>query len=136
MERLSITSDPVLFRKARLWAADLAREAGLGEDDIRDLEVALSEACSNAHRHAYRGRTDGRLELTVDRAEGMITVAVRDYGGAFDARAYRAPQLGEPAEGGYGLFLMRRLVDEIELLNMDPGVQVILRKRRRAEAIE
>lgn len=134
MSRLSIASDPALFRRARRWAASVAREAGLDEKEARDLGIAVSEACANAHRHAYRGRTDGRVNLEAAGEDGAVTVAIRDYGGSFDASAYRPPDPDEPGEGGYGLYLMRCLVDEVEVRNMDPGVQVILRKRRRRSA--
>lgn len=134
MSRLIIASDPALFRRARQWAASVAREAGLDEEEVRDLGIAVSEACSNAHRHAYLGRTDGRVDLEAAGEDGAVAVAVRDYGRSFDAEAYRPPDPSEPGEGGYGLYLMRCLVDEVEVRNMNPGVQVILRKRRRRPA--
>jgi serine/threonine-protein kinase RsbW len=131
MKRLRIPSDPAFFRRARRWAATIAREAGFDERDVRDLEIALSEACSNAHRHAYGGRTDGFVDLEAADDATAITIAVRDYAGHFRPESYRPPSPDSPGEGGYGLYLMRCLVDEVEVRNMDPGVEVLLRKRRK-----
>ncbi|MBZ5638919.1 MAG: ATP-binding protein [Acidobacteriia bacterium] len=61
LEALSIRSDPARIRDARTWIAAVARSAGFTEEETHDLAVALSEVCSNSHRHSYRGRTDGRF---------------------------------------------------------------------------
>ncbi len=131
LEAFSIRSDPARIRDARKWVASLARSAGFTEEETHDLTVALSEACSNSHRHSYRGRTDGRIDLEAEVENDRLSVTIRDYGVAFDPSAYRAPLLSEPREGGYGLHLIRNLMDEVQYTDMGVGTRVVLVKRRR-----
>lgn len=130
--RFEISSDPDRFRDARAFLLEAARLAGLDEACLHDVVVALSEACSNAYRHGYAGRTDGRIELHVAWDEERFTVRVRDWGERFDPRAVAAPDLDEPREGGYGVFLMRNLMDELRYRDAGDGMELVMTKLRPA----
>jgi serine/threonine-protein kinase RsbW len=131
-ERLSIRSDPVLIRDARRWLTRIVDGAGWSGEESHDLAVALSEACSNAYRYAYEGRTDGRIDLFVELWADEIELAVRDYGKGFDQETYRTPDLSQPREGGYGIYLMQQLTDRLEHRPMESGTLVVMGKTRRA----
>jgi len=130
IERLGIRSDPGLFREARRWLAGILGEAGWSREEASDVVVALSEACSNAHRYAYDGRKDGRIDLRVALSAERVEIRVRDYGKGFDLREYRAPDLSQPHEGGYGIYLMSRLTDRLEHRPMESGTLVLMVKSR------
>lgn len=131
IERLGVRSDPGLFRDVRRWLNGILAGAGWLEEERSDLVVALSEACSNAHRYAYEGRKSGRIDLQVELSADGVEIRVRDYGKGFDPRDYRAPELGRPREGGYGIYLMKRLTDRLEHRSMETGTLVLMTKRRR-----
>ena len=131
LDALSIRSDPARIRDARKWVAAIARSAGFSEGETHDLTVALNEVCSNSHRHAYGGRTDGRIDLEAEVERDRLSLTIRDYGTGFDAADHRAPLSPEPAEGGYGLVLIRQLADDVEYTNMGVGTRVVLVKHRR-----
>ena len=133
VEALSIRSDPARFRDARSWIATIARSAGFSEGETHDLSVALSEVCSNAFRHSYGERTDGRIDLEAELENGRLSLTVRDYGVTFDLPEDDGSQPPELAEGGYGLFLIRRLTDDVKYTQMGVGTRVVLVKRRRPE---
>lgn len=126
---LEIPSDPARFRDARAWLSALARRAGLDEGAAHDVIVAFSEACANAYRHAYGGRRDGRIEVDVRHDEGEFEVRVRDYGCRFDPDGVPEPELEDPREGGYGVFLMRNLMDDVRFAVDGPGTEVAMLKR-------
>lgn len=130
IERLAIRSDPALFRDARRWLAGILEPAGWTKEESTDVVVALSEACSNAHRYAYEGRKDGRIDLQAALSAERIEIRVRDYGKGFDPREYRSPDLSRPREGGYGIYLMRRLTDRLEHRPMETGTLVLMVKSR------
>jgi serine/threonine-protein kinase RsbW len=125
---LRIASDPRRFGEARAWLAGLANAAGFDPGAIHDLSVALSEACANAHRHAYEGRTGGAIDIEAVWDGGAMRVAVRDYGVRFDPEAWRPPDLDDPVEGGYGVFLMRNVVDELRFRDAGDGMEVVMVK--------
>jgi len=130
--RMSLPSDPMRLREARRWIARLATEAGLAPADGHELAVAFAEICANVHRHAYRGRRDGRLELQVDTEGARVVVTVDHEGERFNPRAYTPPDLERPAESGYGMYLIARLVDDVSFEDTARGGRVVLVKRRHA----
>lgn len=126
---IAVASDPARFRQARAWLAALAQRAGLDEGSTHDLLVAFSEACTNAHRHGYAGRRDGRIEIDVRSEPEALEVRVRDFGRRFDPDDVPEPVFEDPGEGGYGLFLMRNLMDDVRFAAEGEGTEVVMTKR-------
>ena len=89
--------------------------AGLDEDRLTDLAVALAEALSNAAVHGHRLDPKRRVAIVLLVSAGCVVVEVSDSGIGFDAHAVHDPTSPERqlAPGGRGIFLMRRLVDEV-----------------------
>ena len=89
--------------------------AGLDGDRLTDLAVALAEALSNAAVHGHRLDPKRRVAVAVAVSPGCVVVEVSDSGGGFDARRVSDPTDPERqlTPGGRGIFLMRRLVDEV-----------------------
>jgi serine/threonine-protein kinase RsbW len=97
-------------------AALLARAPGLQEADIvnYNVELALQEACSNLVDHAYAGQP-GRIVIEFGYTEGdrQLTVDLYDTGRPFDPQTAPEPALDGVQVRGYGLFLIRNLMDEV-----------------------
>ena len=130
-------SDPLGFRDIRRWIAGVAERSGVAAGEAHALSVAANEMCANVHRHAYGGSRDGPLDLTIDVGPDRIVVTVGHEGAPFDPERYVPPDLSRPAERGYGMFLVSRLVDTIRFVRKAKGTSVVLMKRRtsaRAEA--
>jgi len=90
---------------------------GFGEDDRYNLELAVDEAVANVIEHAYAAGMPAeirRVEITLKADGNRVTVEVRDWGKSFSPEAVPAPDLDQAQEHGYGLFLMRSLVDGLE----------------------
>lgn len=136
LEVLSIPSDPARFRDVRGWLERIARAAGLDRRAAQETALAVNEVCANVHRHAYGGSRDGRIDLSAesDRTSGRLRLTVRDYGVPFDVEAVPAPS-AEPQEGGYGVFLIRSLMDHVEFTNMGIGTRVVLVKTRKTAEV-
>ncbi|MFG1707253.1 ATP-binding protein [Nonomuraea sp. M3C6] len=98
------------------------------EPQIRDdIELILTEACSNVIKHAAPS-DDYRVSATV--YGHTCTIKVVDTGGGFDARKIVDPEPG--ADHGRGLQIMRALADEVRFINRRThGAVVCLEKRLR-----
>jgi anti-sigma regulatory factor (Ser/Thr protein kinase) len=115
-------------------ASLLASEARMEEDRIDELRLAVQEAFINASEHS--GASDGSVYVTLalyggDRAE-LVQVTVRDTGSGFSAPEERGTMPGQearPRKRGWGLTLIRRLVDEVEIESGSHGTVVVMRKR-------
>ena len=120
---LTLPSSPEYVLLARLVMGQVGRLAGLEPEDVYDLKLAVTEAATNVIRHAAVGSF--RIEYrTLPRA---VEVTVTDAGGGFDAAALSS----NPGEhGGFGLAVIRSLVDEVALESTAGGTR--LRMLRRA----
>jgi anti-anti-sigma factor len=115
----TLPADPARLRGVRRTVSAWTRAAGLDEDSVDDLQLALGEALANAVEHAYATRGgEGRCEYRLERtAGGSIEVCVRDEG------VWRPA----PADRGYrgrGLELISALAAEVEVTRTpdDSGV--------------
>lgn len=84
---------------------------GVTRDIRADIEVALTEACTNVLDHAVQG-DDYEVSAGIDGAVCVIEVV--DRGQGFDPRDLGHADAAEGAEEGRGIQLMRALVDKVE----------------------
>jgi serine/threonine-protein kinase RsbW len=112
-ESLTIASRVEQIDEARLWVGERVRAAGFGDEPAGEIELALTEALANVIEHAYQGDGSQRIELTVAGSDGTLNIRVRDWGRYFDPATYRGRDLDDPGEGGYGVFLMSQLMDDV-----------------------
>jgi anti-sigma regulatory factor (Ser/Thr protein kinase) len=108
----------------------LVLDAGFTPRESHELAVAFSEAAANVHRHAYGGRRDGRVDVRIVIDSAQVVVTLEHDGVPFDPARYTPPDLGRPAESGYGLFLIASLVDHVSFESDGAGGRVVLIKRR------
>ena len=97
-------------------SALLERVEGLRDRDtlIYNVELAVHETCSNIVEHAYAGAS-GRIavDITLKQDPRQLVVDVRDTGRPFDLSQVKEPAFEQTQTRGYGLFLIRSLVDEV-----------------------
>jgi serine/threonine-protein kinase RsbW len=108
------------------FVTQAARDAGLGDDDVFHVEMAVDEACSNVIEHAYAD-VSGDIELTCAAPEvGCLEVVIHDHGQPFDPDHVPQPRAGDDVnleamqEGGLGLYFMRKLMDDVRF-EFQPG---------------
>lgn len=107
------TSELARVRKAvSAWSA----QAGLDEARTRRLQLAVDEAIANAIEHGMTDTSRGRITVSRSIQEGQVTITVRYRGDRFDPTVAparpAAESLRQRAEHGYGLLLIRGLVDD------------------------
>lgn len=119
----------------RSLVAQVAREGGFSEKDIYSLQLAADEAASNIIEHAYAGVSDAVLEITCDMRGSELVITMRDTGKPFDPSKVKQPNLkadlSERQIGGLGLYLMRKLMDDVRYeTNAKTGNLLTMIKRR------
>ena len=80
-----------------------------------NMELALHETCTNIVEHAYESKENGRIRVTITLSESdrELIVDLYDNGKSFNLDEAKEPNLEEVQIRGYGLFLMRQLLDEV-----------------------
>ena len=82
-----------------------------------DLQLAVEEACVNIIEHGYAGLQPGMIEITFERKDNQVFIAITDFGRAFDPTTYpppdRSSEWDQRPVGGLGVFLLTKLMDEV-----------------------
>ena len=101
----------------REFVGDIARAGGFGDKDVYNIQLAADEAASNIIEHAYEGVSNGVLELSCEVKGDLLTIVLVDHGESFDPSEIPLPDLkadlSDRKIGGLGIFLMRKLMDEV-----------------------
>jgi serine phosphatase RsbU (regulator of sigma subunit)/anti-sigma regulatory factor (Ser/Thr protein kinase) len=95
-----------------------------------ELLLAVGEAAANASRHGKpaEGRSEIRVRCILEGDSVAVTIA--DDGPGFDAGTIKSVELPDSyASGGRGLYLMRELVDRVDVQSSADGTTVTLLKR-------
>ncbi len=105
---LTLPSSPEYVLLARLVGAQVGRLAGFGPEDVYDLKLAVTEAATNVIRHA----AVENYEIEYRALPRTVEVTVIDTGGGFNVADLTRATDGQ---GGFGLAVIRDLVDELVL---------------------
>ena len=132
-DSLTIKSRLSQVAVVRNWVAERARAAGFSTEDVSALKLAVSEACTNVIRHAYKGADDRDIILSIDIKGDRLALSIRDFGEKFDLACYKPPDLDKPSEGGYGVYLILKLMDEVEWDTSPPRGTVLRMVKRKGE---
>ncbi len=118
--RLTIPAKPEYITLGRLALTALAHLHEISDEQLADLKLALTEACTNSVRHAYEDG-NGEVEIWYELRDGQLVVEVSDQGPGFAPPGeHDRREEDELSEGGLGIAIIRALTDELELV-ADPG---------------
>lgn len=123
--KMEVTSNPEYVSIIRLTVSGIANKIGFSLDDIEDIKVAVSEACTNAIKHSL----DDKFSVQFSVLENGLTIEVEDKGTGYDVESLQEPDLTNPKESGLGLFIIKTLMDEVSTIsNSDVGTRVKMTK--------
>jgi len=138
--QLTIPVAPEMEIAATAQVAALGEWMELGRDKIDEVKMAVVEACINAFEHS--GTLDHKVELKfrvasesgADGGRTFLEVDVLDNGHGFDPSRVTAPQIGEklraPHKRGWGLRIIRSLMDDVRIVSGERGTMIVMRKYR------
>jgi serine/threonine-protein kinase RsbW len=122
--RLSMPASP--SRLAGLRQAVRASLRGVSDEVADDVVLALNEVATNAVLYGSRGGQP--VEVAVHVTSDWVEASVLDHGPEPPAGLPANADTDEPRAGGRGLWLLRRLVDEVRLERVRLGTRVTLRR--------
>ena len=104
-------------------AGSVAREMGFSDDRVEDLKTAVSEACINAIEHGNKFDLNSKVGIMLSADDSSLEVTIHDEGNGIDPS--KIPKEIQDANGfpkrrGYGMFLIRNLVNEMSYAS-EPG---------------
>ncbi|MEP7211520.1 MAG: ATP-binding protein [Acidobacteriota bacterium] len=104
---------------------EIAKRHNIDARSINQMKTALVEACINATEHSHSPDRKIYQKFAFDDEKITITISNRGL-----RLADRRPAADEPTEGrrGWGLALMRRLMDEVTVEDVDDGTMISMTK--------
>ena len=127
-------------REAIRRLREILADVDLAPDRLDALSTAVGEAVMNAMEHAHGHDADKEVEVEVMVATERISVAITDQGGSdalldtADEPDIDAKLRGDQTARGWGLFLVRSLVDEVHETGDGEQHTLTLELRRQDEA--
>jgi serine/threonine-protein kinase RsbW len=113
--RLSIPAKAEYITLGRLALTAIARVRPVSAETLSDLKLALTEACTNSVRHAYREGRSGTVEILYQIEPDRLVVEVTDEGAGFQLEEGTPEGNGDLSEGGLGIAIIRAVADEVEI---------------------
>ncbi|SNS26769.1 serine/threonine-protein kinase RsbW [Humidesulfovibrio mexicanus] len=131
---LSIASRLELVYLLGLAVRGVCQGLPLSRDEADALELATCEAANNSIKHAYKGRPDGMVRVTLVVDGTGLVICVQDQGEPLKDRTKLtndlavAQSLEDLPEGGMGLYLIRTAADSVGYKAGNPNNVLVIRK--------
>jgi serine/threonine-protein kinase RsbW len=106
--RLSLPARPENVAVIRHMLGAFAEALRLPPALVEDMRLAITEACTNVVRHAYRDAEPGMIDVMIRPVGDRLELIVADHGSGMGA----GPDLSGP---GLGLPMIAALADNVEI---------------------
>ena len=129
---MEIPSAPEYVGIVRHAAEGIARRMSFDTAQIEDLKLAVGEACTNAVRHGCprNGMSNVEIRFVVMPA-GLMVEVTNGIGNCESPALPTKPDIDK--EGGLGLYIIRQLVDEVDILWEKETATIKMLKRLSAQ---
>ncbi|MDZ7291993.1 MAG: SpoIIE family protein phosphatase [candidate division KSB1 bacterium] len=134
-EQLKVPAHIDYLADLRDFVTRVGKKHGFSDRVINAFKLAIDEAGTNIMRHAYRDTGgEGFITIRAIVKKDNLTICLIDQGKYFDPKHVKDPDLQRYVEigkkGGLGIFIMRRLMDDIEYRKTEEGNELRLTKNR------
>jgi serine/threonine-protein kinase RsbW len=133
---LTLPMVPDMEIAASKTATAMAEFMRMSPDRIDEVRMAVVEACINAfeHSHSPDRKVYMTFEILGDQEPESLRITVRDSGIGFSPGALPEPTIEQKLKAdrkrGWGLKIMRGLMDEVDIRSGADGTTVVMSKSR------
>lgn len=133
--RLVIPARLEEVRRACEFVVEAAELAGLDERAVYHCQMAVDETLTNVieHGYKYRGGEDNEIEVSCRATGDDFLITITDDSPAFNPLEHASPDpsapLNEREPGGWGIYFIRRLMDDVSYQRSDERNHLTLVKR-------
>jgi anti-sigma regulatory factor (Ser/Thr protein kinase) len=120
LAEFSVPSEPGNERMAMQTVAEAIRDLDIRGENLERLKTAVAEATMNAMEHGNHYRAELPVLIEVSASDTQLSVKITDEGSGPPAFHAETPDLEAKLEGmqsprGWGLFLIKNMVDDMEV---------------------
>ena len=116
------------------WVKERTLPMHFSVADFRKLEIAIEEMLVNIIHHAYREKKDEITLICQLYPNDRVELCIKDTGPPFNPLSIEkqilpSSNLENTEEGGLGIYLMRRFLDEVRYERQEPyNVLTLIKK--------
>lgn len=124
LAEFTVSSEPGNERAAMRRVAEEVGAIGLPRARLDRLKTAVAEATMNAIEHGNKNQPDKPVSIRITASEKAVSVQITDSGRGQHIPQSATPDLeaklaGEQTPRGWGLFLIKNMVDEMNIASDD-----------------
>jgi len=125
---LTLSSTPKSISRVEPFLEKIRAALQLDDIQLNKLMVSVTEAVNNAITHGNKQNPQKKVKVVGEILPGWLLVMIADEGKGFDPGQVSNPLQEENLlrESGRGIFLMRTLMDKVEIDRTDGGTEVRL----------
>lgn len=133
---LALPMVPEMEIEASKTATEMAESIRMSPDRIDEVRMAVVEACINALEHSHAGDREVYMTLQVlgEKDPEKLRIMVHDNGVGFSPDVLEEPtiegKLKAVRKRGWGLKIIKGLMDEVEIRSGAEGTTVVMSKLR------
>ncbi len=137
--KIELKSKTENLKIIREFVSDFAKEKGFSVKEISDMILAVDEAATNIIKHAYGFDEDKEIIVNVKLENNKLEISLIDFGKKFDPDKAKLPDIKESLKlkksGGLGIYLMKKLMDDViyEIDNPNYNKITLIKKRNESE---
>jgi len=90
-------------------------------DFVEDIELCISEACTNAIKYGSGRETGAAVSVRFQLFPDHVIIRIGDQGEGFDLDDIPAPDLETHPERGYGLYIIKSKMDDVRYVRTQDG---------------
>lgn len=130
-EEIQVPANIDYLGELRNFVTKAGRKHNFSDTIVNAFKLSIDEAATNIIKHAYRD-WEGMIKMRIIIKSNSMTVLLIDQGKYFDPSRVKNPDLDRYVnigkKGGLGIFIMRKLIDEIEYRHTEEGNELRLTK--------
>lgn len=126
----AVPNEPSNASDMRAFVADFLAQAQIPEHVADEVLMAVGEVVANCCRHGRAMKGTGEVAIRCEMRDSCIEITVTDDGPGFDVESVL--ETGVPdllSSGGRGFFLMRQLMDRVDVDSSAAGTTVVLERK-------
>ncbi|MDO5061610.1 MAG: ATP-binding protein [Peptostreptococcaceae bacterium] len=125
--RMTVPTDSSNISVVRMTASSIANRVGFNIEEIDDVKIAVSEACTNVIKHSKVSNFD----LFFAQGSNFMEIEIQDRGIGYDFSSLKDPELNDQREsGGLGIYIIKMLMDEVIIdSELNKGTTIYMRKQ-------
>lgn len=129
-DTIRVPSDLEHLADVDLFLEGTLRGFGVDESVVADIAISVSELINNAIVHGNKNSVEKSVSMKITRDKGKVVIVIKDEGAGFTPDEVPDPLADENLlhEVGRGLFIVRSLMDEVDVVPSASGTTITIKK--------